>query len=206
MRVGSENRTFTGVQTYQVNYTIRGLIAPQQAQSGLDEFNWNAVGNGWEVPIDGAEVTVDRAGGGHPGRLLLRLRASPSPAQAHASPAPPRPSRPTGVGNGSGVQVIAGFPAGTFTGAEARHRAPLHASATCSRSPRSTGGRDRGALRARPGGPVPPDAPRRARPGVPRASRPASCRRPNQEVSVGYQTQDVAGRRAVHAAAGRPSR
>ncbi len=58
VRVGSENQIFTGVQTYQVNYTIRGLIAPKQAQSGLDEFNWNAIGNAWEVAIDKASVTV----------------------------------------------------------------------------------------------------------------------------------------------------
>ncbi len=118
IRVGSEGRTFTGVQTYQVNYTIRGLIAPRQAQSGLDEFNWNAVGNGWEVPIDSVAVTVagpaavSRAAcfSGYSYTDECRAESSGSAATFAAD----------GVGDGSGVQVTAGFPAGTFTGAEAR--------------------------------------------------------------------------------------
>ena len=35
IRVGSEDVTFTGVQTYQVNYTVRGLIAPRQVGSNF---------------------------------------------------------------------------------------------------------------------------------------------------------------------------
>ena len=58
IRLGSEGRTFTGVQRYRIDYAIRGLIATDQAQSGLDEFNWNAVGEGWEVPIEKATVKV----------------------------------------------------------------------------------------------------------------------------------------------------
>src|SRR6478672_9281441 len=51
IRVGDENRTWSGTQTYRISYTIHGLIAPKQAQSGLDEFNWNVIGGAWEVPI-----------------------------------------------------------------------------------------------------------------------------------------------------------
>lgn len=118
VRVGNENRTFTGVQTYQVNYTIRGLIAPKQAQSGLDEFNWNAVGTGWEVPITAVEVTV--AGPAAVGKVAcFRGDGFTEPCQATQSGS--AASFSTGdVGNGSGVQVTAGFPAGTFTGADAR--------------------------------------------------------------------------------------
>ena len=118
IRVGSEGRTFTGVQTYQVNYTIRGLIAPSQAQSGLDEFNWNVVGTGWEVPIDSATVTLDgpadvtRAACFQGSSFTLPCEAATSGRTADFAT--------RGVGNGAGMQVVAGFPAGTFTGAEAR--------------------------------------------------------------------------------------
>ncbi len=118
IRVGSEGRTFTGVQTYQVNYTIRGLIAPQQAQSGLDEFNWNAVGSGWEVPIDSASVTV--TGPAAISRVSCYSGTSfdyPCDATSKGTEATYAVSQ---IGNGSGMQVVAGFPAGTFTGAEAR--------------------------------------------------------------------------------------
>ena len=118
VRVGNENRTFTGVQTYQVNYTIRGLIAPTQAQSGLDEFNWSAVGTGWEVPIDAVSVTV--AGPAEVSRVAC-FRGADFAEPCQATPAGSAASFSSGdVGNGSGVQVTAGFPAGTFTGAEAR--------------------------------------------------------------------------------------
>lgn len=119
IRVGSEGRTFTGVQTYQVNYTVRGLIAPNQAQSGLDEVNWNALGDGWQVPVDRVQVTLVGpaavtktacfTGGGYG-----------VPCQsAHTGTAATFAA--DGVGSEVGVQVVAGFPAGTFTGAEPRY-------------------------------------------------------------------------------------
>ena len=118
IRVGNENRTFTGVQTYQVNYTIRGLIAPKQAQSGLDEVNWSVVGTGWEVPITAVGVTL--AGPATIANVACFRGAEYSePCQATLSGS--RADFSTGdVGKGSGVQVTAGFPAGTFTGADAR--------------------------------------------------------------------------------------
>ena len=118
VRVGNEDLTFTGVQTYQVNYSIRGLIAPNQAQSGLDEFNWNAVGSGWEVPIDAVTVTV--TGPASVGKAAcfsgsdFRTPCQGTPSGSAAT------FTASDVGNGDGVQVTAGFPAGTFTGAEAR--------------------------------------------------------------------------------------
>ena len=118
VRVGNENQIFQGVQTYQVNYTIRGLIAPQQAQSGLDEFNWSAVGNAWEVAIDKASVTV--AGPAAVSRTACFMGydfTTPCTASQSGSAAS---FTATDIGNGSGMQVTAGFPAGTFTGADAR--------------------------------------------------------------------------------------
>lgn len=113
VRVGSEGRTFTGVQTYQVNYTIHGIIARQQAQSGLDEVNWNAVGPGWEVPIDAATATVTG-----PATVTRAACFSGStfsdPCEAASSGAAATFST-SNVGNGRGMQVTAGFPAGTFT-------------------------------------------------------------------------------------------
>lgn len=118
VRVGNENRTFSGVQTYQVNYTIRGLIASRQAQSGLDEFNWNVVGTGWEVPIQAVGVTV--AGPAAVSRATC-FRGTDYTEACQSVPSGSAATFSTGdVGNGSGVQVTAGFSAGTFTGADAR--------------------------------------------------------------------------------------
>ena len=118
VRVGSEHRTWTGVQTYQVNYTIRGLIAPQQAVSGLDEVNWNVVGPGWEVPIDTATVTITGPAAVSRAACFQGWDYAAACEASHAGAAATFAAR--GVGEGSGMQVVAGFPAGTFTGAEAR--------------------------------------------------------------------------------------
>ena len=72
IRIGSEGHTYQGVQRYTINYTIRGLVATRQAQSGLDEFNWNVVGTGWEVPIAKVTATVT-------GPVGVRTTTSASP-------------------------------------------------------------------------------------------------------------------------------
>lgn len=117
IRVGSENRTYTGVQTYQINYTVRGLIAPNQQISGLDEFNWDVVGTGWEVPID--KVSVQYSG---PAAITKTacFFAGNEVCQATVSGAKATFSA-TDVGNGRNVQVVAGYPVGTFVGAEPRY-------------------------------------------------------------------------------------
>lgn len=125
IRIGNENRTYTGVQQYTINYTIRGLIAPNQASSGLDEFNWNAVGDGWEVPLNNVAVTVTGpvdvsrvacwTGDGYSSPCD---EAAPDGRSAHFSESYLSPGTP--------LQVVAGFPAGTFTGAEARFEKRYH--------------------------------------------------------------------------------
>lgn len=58
LRLGRDRDTYTGTQTYVIVYTLSGLVAQNQAESGMDEFNWNAVGPGWEVPINNVEVSI----------------------------------------------------------------------------------------------------------------------------------------------------
>ncbi|MCE1175337.1 MAG: DUF2207 domain-containing protein, partial [Propionibacteriales bacterium] len=119
IRVGSEYRTFTGTQNYQVDYTVRGLVAPNNASSGLDEFNWDVVGRGWQVPI--GKVSVAITGPAAITQTVCFINGSPS-TPCTATTADDRATfAATGVGNGASVQVVAGFPAGTFVGAEPRY-------------------------------------------------------------------------------------
>lgn len=124
LKVGSRGTKVRGVQTYRMSYTARGLITPQHAESGLDELNWNAVGTGWQVPI--REVTVRAQG--------------PVPATRTACFSGSSYDQPCGAGEqgewtsygvgylepGEGMQIVAGYPAGTFTGAEARTEKRYH--------------------------------------------------------------------------------
>jgi uncharacterized membrane protein YgcG len=117
IRVGSEGQTFTGVQTYQLNYTVRGLVEPNQKDSGLDEFNWEVIGGGWEVPID--KVSVRYSGPADISKAAC-FYSIDSVCDA-ATDAKTATFSASGVGNGTGVQVVAGYPAGTFVGAEPRY-------------------------------------------------------------------------------------
>lgn len=117
IRVGSEGETFTGVQTYKIGYTVHGLVEPDQQTSGLDEFNWQVVGLGWEVPID--KVSVAYSG---PAEIT---KAACFYSVSGTCVATPQGSKATftaaNVGNGTGVQIVAGYPVGTFVGAEPRY-------------------------------------------------------------------------------------
>ena len=115
VRVGSEGRTFTGVQTYVIDYSVTGLIWPRQKDSGLDEFNWNAIGTAWEVPITNALVTV--TGPADISRVACYHDRSYS-TQCPSTNAGSMATFTSQTVPGEGMQVVAGFPPGTFTDAE----------------------------------------------------------------------------------------
>ncbi|MBK8461996.1 MAG: DUF2207 domain-containing protein [Nigerium sp.] len=125
IRIGSEGTRVQGVQSYRIVFTARGLIAPRHATSGLDEFNWNVVGSGgWDVPIDHVGVSVvgpvgiDRTACFSGTRYDQPCQASSSGRSATFAAG--------GLAAGDGVQVVAGFPAGTFVGAEPRFTKRFH--------------------------------------------------------------------------------
>jgi uncharacterized membrane protein YgcG len=126
VRVGNESVTFTGRQQYSISYTVRGLIAPNHATSGLDEFNWNVVGPAWEVPISAitAKVTgpaaVQRTAC-FTGDSFDRPCSSDATHDAATATFAQDQVRP-----GQGVQIVAGFPPGTFVGAEPRFTKRFH--------------------------------------------------------------------------------
>jgi uncharacterized membrane protein YgcG len=55
LRIGSPDRTVNGRQVYLVRYRARDVL---RQFFGYDELYWNVTGNGWNVPIDAAQVTV----------------------------------------------------------------------------------------------------------------------------------------------------
>ncbi len=117
IRLGSEGRTFSGVQTYVIDYTVKGLIATNQKDSGLDEFNWNIIGQGWEVPIEQANVTVTG-----PTRISDAACFTGSSFTTPCDQASHDDAQATyaqdSLRQGVGMQIVAGFPAGTFTDAQ----------------------------------------------------------------------------------------
>ena len=116
IRIGDEGRKVRGVQRYVVNYTIRGLIAPDHASSGLDEFNFNPVGTAWEVPIAGVTASLT---GPIPTTQVACFsgRSYSTPCTATAEGNTITYAAPD-LAPGEGMQIVAGYPAGTFVGAE----------------------------------------------------------------------------------------
>ena len=59
MRVGDKDRgDITGVHQYTIGYRLEGMLNPAAGDGTYDEFYWNAIGDGWEIPISNASVTV----------------------------------------------------------------------------------------------------------------------------------------------------
>lgn len=116
IRIGDPDVEVSGVQSYSVTYTARGLIAPNQAASGMDEVNWNVIGLGWQVPLADVTATVTGPTNIHEAKCWWGSSyTDPCTAEATAATAT---YRHTGLAPGEGLQAVAGFPAGTFTDAE----------------------------------------------------------------------------------------
>ncbi|GAA1389264.1 DUF2207 domain-containing protein [Luteococcus peritonei] len=119
LRIGKQNRTVSGVQTYTVTYTLHGVADPDNAISHLDEVNWTVLGDGFTVPISNATVnlTLPRAADKvacftGPSFNEQCRTASHSGNRATFS----HPYLPTG----QPLRVVAGMPVGSLVGAEPR--------------------------------------------------------------------------------------
>lgn len=55
LQIGDENKTVSGVQTYQISYDLERAI---NQFSDSDEFYFNVTGSDWPVPINSASVEV----------------------------------------------------------------------------------------------------------------------------------------------------
>src|SRR6478735_3693790 len=55
VRVGDEDRTVSGTETYVIDYDVSGAM---QSFDGLPELNWNVTGNGWDAPMLNVSATV----------------------------------------------------------------------------------------------------------------------------------------------------
>jgi len=52
-RIGDPDRTISGRHRYTLTYLVDDALLPS---GDLDAFRWNAIGTGWDLPIDRAEI------------------------------------------------------------------------------------------------------------------------------------------------------
>ncbi len=113
---GSDDRR-SGRQTYVLSYTVAGALNAVRDEPGVgdqDELYWNATGHDWDIPIESASVTVtgpadvvdhacyEGSRGSTAGCATLAADGARVSATSGRLPA------------GSGMTVMAAYPAGTF--------------------------------------------------------------------------------------------
>ena len=120
LRIGDENRWNTTPQDYTLSYSVTGFIVSDHSQSGMDEFNWDIIGPGWASRISNVTATVTGPAAVSQVACFYGPYTAQQPCEAsssgdtatfsHAETLPPK----------NPVQIVAGFPAGTFGGVEQR--------------------------------------------------------------------------------------
>ena len=109
LRVGDEDREVTGDHTYVLSYRVDAVAT---ASDGGAQVAWDAVGTGWEVPVD--EVTVRLTA---PGDLTAGTCVAGPTGSRDACESDTRGDTLTasagGLDEGEGVTVTATMPAGS---------------------------------------------------------------------------------------------
>jgi uncharacterized protein (TIGR04222 family) len=109
IKIGDPDRTISGRHTYDITYTLRGVL---NGFADHDELNLNAIGPGWTVPIDRATVTVDAP------TDITRVACFSGPVQSRLSCASADPRGPAATftqGNippGAAFTIVAAIPKG----------------------------------------------------------------------------------------------
>ncbi len=121
-RIGDENRVNHSPQHYRVSFDLHGIVAPNHPESGLDEFNWQVFS---EVRSQVSDLTASVSGPVPVERAACwhgRHNSDPCRATVRDGTATMQLDQ---IPSKQGVQLVAGFPAGTFPGVEqAKRHAP----------------------------------------------------------------------------------
>ena len=121
VRVGDEDVEIGGVQSYTVSYRLDSLATPAQGGAADDAIVWNAVGLGWEVPMENVSVTLVAPGEATSLECAAGGVGSTTPCERSATTGDPGGGATVTQDRlepGQGLTVAARYPAGTFPDAE----------------------------------------------------------------------------------------
>lgn len=117
LRIGNANKTVTGTQSYTVAYTVKGAVNPNVASSNLDELYWNVIGTGFAVPI--SNITVRLSSSVAISKTTCWMGAKFDQAcTGNSSSGSTAEYTQSSLAVGQGLAIVAGWPVGTFVGAE----------------------------------------------------------------------------------------
>ncbi|CAN5607490.1 hypothetical protein BH09PLA1_BH09PLA1_15790 [soil metagenome] len=116
MKIGDKDVTITGPQTYKLHYVVRRAI---NFFGEAPELYWNATGDQWPYPIQNATATVIPPDGVSPDQVRTTSFVGPpgstTPGEAIARSDSIVFSAGRVLPAGSGLTIVAGFPAGSVT-------------------------------------------------------------------------------------------
>ena len=129
-RIGDPDRTVDATETYVVSYTVDGAL---NAFPDHDELYWNAIGDGWPVPIDTATVRVALPAAATQQACFAGPTGSSLPCGSiEAEGRTVTARQPAGLSAYSAMTVVVGLPTGavTATGPHLQERWTLRGSVT----------------------------------------------------------------------------
>ena len=118
-RIGDEDRFNDSAEDYRITFDLRGVVVPEHPESGLDEFNWQVFS---DVESEVSNITASVRGPAAVERAACFQgtgNTDPCPSSVRDGAATMRLGS---IPHGQGVQLVAGFPAGTFPGVEQTKR------------------------------------------------------------------------------------
>jgi hypothetical protein len=120
LQIGDASTWVTGTQTYVVVYRVIGVMNPHVASSGSDELFWNVIGTGWTIPLSNITVTVTSPVATTATQCWQGVSFD-LPCTTHAATGATAVYTQASLQPGQGLAIVAGWPTGTYTGAEPRY-------------------------------------------------------------------------------------
>ena len=117
LRIGDANKTVTGTQTYTVSYTVKGIVNPNVTSSTMDELYWNVIGTGFVVPISNVTLTLKGPAAVQKTTCYMGAKFDQS-CTGNSSSGSTAEYTQSSLAVGQGLAIVAGWPVGTFVGAE----------------------------------------------------------------------------------------
>lgn len=108
----------SGVQTYQLTYTVDGLVNPANEQHSGDELYWNVIGTGWEIPLGDLSATVTGPADVEGVVCFAGPQGSTQPCTSADAQGATATFTQDLLGSGEPFTTVTGWPAGTFPGVE----------------------------------------------------------------------------------------
>ena len=119
LRIGDEDvDDVSGVQTYRLTYSVRGLVNPANEQHSGDELYWNVIGEGWEIPIGDVSATVTGPADVQGAVCFAGPSGSTTACTSADAQGPTATFTQDLLGPGEPFTTVTGWAGGTFAGVE----------------------------------------------------------------------------------------